>query len=395
MADLATLLAELGSALHISGLPAMANPGQSIVAGLAPPLGTLSFTDIIERDISLDLIGKDVVFTNTAFGSPGWIDDAAITKIQPLFNFAAAIPTLDPSGVPGLIGRLKGKFPIAVPSQAVPKLTVAWQITDDAGTVLLEGEDFQAPAGLASPTLDVAFLPAFVVFDGGVPAPVGRRISARVTLQAGSESWTGTIGPVRVLIPAIPFPKVLALTLDTEFRGAALILVQDRSGVNAIDHLRTLLEPVRNILSTLTGIVRFANMLVGIDTLTGILDAANIEFRRGDQFDNLNDITLIQRSWYENDTEAEDELSAFVYLAPPAPPRSQENGVRMFNARSESDSEGQITVTTGPSFVALCRTLHSKRPQVMPSDATLTVDHDPSGWWVSDFGDELSSIQFL
>jgi len=200
---------------------------------------------------------------------------------------------------------------------------------------------------------------------------------------------------VRVLIPAIPFPKVLALTLDTEFRGAALILVQDRSGVNAIDHLRTLLEPVRNILSTLTGIVRFANMLVGIDTLTGILDAANIEFRRGDQFDNLNDITLIQRSWYENDTEAEDELSAFVYLAPPAPPRSQENGVRMFNARSESDSEGQITVTTGPSFVALCRTLHSKRPQVMPSDATLTVDHDPSGWWVSDFGDELSSIQFL
>ncbi|HEX2061097.1 MAG TPA: hypothetical protein VHK90_10175, partial [Thermoanaerobaculia bacterium] len=212
MADLATALSQLGSILSIAGVPATAQPGQAISASLAPPLSPLRFTEIVQQDVSLDLIAKNVVFANDDITAPDFVEDAELVKILPTFNLATLPPSLDTSGTAGLIGKLKGTLPLAIPTEAVPTIAVIWRVRDDAGNDLVEGQDFLAPNGLSNPTLDITFLPAFAPFDGSVPPPARRLLTASVTLTAGTETFTRDVGPVTISIPAIPFPKVLALT---------------------------------------------------------------------------------------------------------------------------------------------------------------------------------------
>jgi hypothetical protein len=300
-------------------------------------------------------------------------------------------PSLDTSGVGGLIGKIAGAIPLPISVEAFPKVTVRWAVLDELDNVLVEGSDYLAPAGVDNPTLDVLFLPAFATFDGILPPSTIRKIQARVTLTVGAETGTAPVGPVVVAIPTIPFPKVLVLSRHSDFRGAALVMVPGNSAITTVNHIKSLLQPVRNAISTLTTIARFAEMLLGIDSVSGALEDSNIAFSKADAVGNLNKIDLITRPWYEfNDIEAEDELSSFVYLGPPPPPESSANVVEMFNARSFRTGEGKFTVTTGTSLVALCRTLHTAAPTVTPANATLTVNTPTSS-----FGDELSSIRFL
>ncbi|HEX6084815.1 MAG TPA: hypothetical protein VF266_09845 [Thermoanaerobaculia bacterium] len=395
MADLATTLAQTGSLLAIAGVPATAQPGQAITASLVPPLSPLRFTEIIERDISLDLIAKNVVFANDDIASPGFVEDAALVKVLPQFNLTTLPPSLDTSGTAGLIGKLKGKFPIAVPTEEAPSLSVTWQVRDEAGTVLVEGQDFLAPNGLTNPALDIVFLPAFAPFDGSIPPPAKRLLTASITLTAGAETFSRDVGPVTVTIPAIPFPKVLALTLHKNFQGAALVAVPGNSAITTVNHIKQLLQPVRNVINTLTTVARFAEMLIGIDTLSSVLEASNIAFTKANQIGDLNDIDLVGGTF--NDTEAEDELSAFVYVAPPPPPESTQHAVELFNASRFRSGEGKMTVSTGIAFVAMCSDLHSKTPAVTPPGATLQVNTAPPGgiFNADTFGDNLSSIRFL
>ena len=58
MATLSEQLTQAAAALSIAGVPATAQPGQSINASLTPPLSALHFTDVVNTDISLDLIAK-------------------------------------------------------------------------------------------------------------------------------------------------------------------------------------------------------------------------------------------------------------------------------------------------------------------------------------------------
>lgn len=398
MATLPEQLAQAADALSIAGVPATAQPGQPITASLAPPLSALHFTDTVDTDVNLDFIAKDVVFSNDDITSPGFVDDPALEKIKPLFNFATLPPSLDSSGVGGLIGKIKGTIPFPIPVEAIPKLTVHWEVLDESDNQLVEGSDFLAPAGRDNPTLDVVFLPAFVTFDGTLPPPAIRKIQAKVTLTAGTETGTATVEAV-VAVPTIPFPKVLVLSLHKDFHGAALVMVPGNSAITTVNHLKSLLQPVRNVISTLTAIARFAEMLIGIDALSGALEDAHIAFNKANEVGNLNNIDLITRPWYDfNDTEAEDELSSFVYLSQPPPRESSVNAVEMFNARGFSTREGKFTVTTGTSFVALCRNLHTATPTVAPPSATLTVNNPPAGSYyspITSFGDELSSIKFL
>jgi hypothetical protein len=139
-------------------------------------------------------------------------------------------------------------------------------------------------------------------------------------------------------------------------------------------------------------------MILGIDTVTGALENANIAFSRADAVGNLNNIDLITRGFPSlNDTEAEDELSSFVYLSPPPQIEGNSNAVEMFNSRSFRSGAGKFTVTTGDSFVAVCGTLHTATPTVVPPSATLTVNNPPPGLFgiPGSFGDRLSSIRFL
>ena len=392
MATLSEQLAQAANALNIAGVPATAQPGVPITASLAPPLTALHFTDVVPTDVNLDFIAKDVVFSNANFNSPGFVDDPAITKIKPLFNLATIPPSLDTSGVGGLIGKIKGTIPFPIPVEAIPRLTVHWEVLDENDVVLVNGDDYLAPAGVDNATLDVVFLPAFADFDGTIPPPATRKIRANVTLTAGTETGTAVIGPVVISVPTIPFPKALVLSRDPDHHGAALVMVPGNSAISTVNHLKSLLAPVRNAIANLTAIVKFAEMLIGIDAASRALEDSHIAFTKNDAVGNLNDIDLIHRPWYEfNDIEAEDELASFVYLAPPPPPESNTHKVEMFNDRRFRTGEGKFTASTGPAFVAVCRTMYSKTPIVFPPTATLVVNNPPE----DTFGDELSSIRFL
>ncbi len=394
MADLSQQLENMGSLLNISGVPSQVQTSQHVVASLAPALSLLNFTEIVMQEIDFDFIGKGVVFTNTDFADPNFAGDTDITKIAPLFNLLTIPPSNDSSGVQGLIGKIKGMMPVAVPQEAAPDISVTWKVTDDDGNELVEGTDFLAPSGLTNPTLDIVFIVEFTEFDGSSPPPVGRKIVAEVTLTAGTNSWTGDVGPVRVLVPAIPFPKVLAMSEHKNFQGAALIVVPGNSAINTVQQIRTLLQPVRNALDTLTTVARFAEMIIGIDTLSSVLVATNIAFTKQTRIGNLNDIDLYSGFW--NDTEAEDELSSLVYLSPPPPRDSLVNSIAFCNERWMKNGDGKFTLATGLAFVALINDLHKENPTVSPSNASIIYNTNPPDgvFSPSTFGDELSSLEF-
>ena len=136
MATLSEQLTQAAAALSIAGVPGTAQPGEPVTASLAPPLTAVQFTETVPTDVGLDLIAKDVVFTNSDINDPNFAGDPALTKIKPLVDFTTVPPSLDTSGVGGLIGRIEGTLALPVSVSAIPKMTVEWQVS---GT---EGSDF-------------------------------------------------------------------------------------------------------------------------------------------------------------------------------------------------------------------------------------------------------------
>src|SRR5215212_421928 len=299
MAILSQQLADAAAALNIAGVPAIAQLGVPVTATLSPPLTAVQFTDFVNTDVSLDFVAKDVVFQKTDITDPAFAGDPALVKIKPLFNLATVPPATDTSGTGGLIGKIVGTIAMPVPVNVAPKLTVVWTINGDPN-------GYVTPNGTMNPTLDILFLPQFVVFEGVLPPPAIYKISAVATLTAAGESGAATVGPIDVAVPALPFPKVLVLSRHKDFHGAALVMAPGNSAINSINHLKQLLQPVRNAISTLTTIAQLAEMMLGIEAISGALENGNIAFTKADQVSNLNDIDLITKDWYAlNDIEAE------------------------------------------------------------------------------------------
>lgn len=391
MTDVTDALDSFLATMTIVGASQPATPGQPLSFSLAPGLSTLSIVDILERPVSLDFIAKGAEFTNVNFGAAGWVEDTAIKRLPGQVNLTTIPPTVDSTVVPGLIGKLTGLLPIAVPRTIAPTLTAVWTIKDQNGAVLSEGAAYSTVNGTHAPTLDIAFVPGFVEYTGGPVTTVTRTVEALVTLTIGTEQAAATVGPVSVQIPTLALPRVLALTVDTNFLGAALIVVPADSAVAGIAHLQSLLQPVRSALQVLATIAALADFILGIETLASIVQQTNIQFRAGAGWGNLNDITLVQNAWYSNDIEAEEELSSFVYLSPPPGPENKPtHSVVLYNKRHFDEASGAMMIQTGTLWIALCRSLAHKHPPLIPDDAVRTIVKEPGG----SFNDSLCSILF-
>ena len=395
MVDVQSQLNALLSTMHIAGVPVSAQPGQQIFASLAPSPGELSITDVLGEPIGLDIISKDVVFSNQAVPDnpldpmETWLDDVDVAKVLPLYNLAAVVPVLDSTGFPGLLARLKGLLPVAL--RVVPSITVKWSVTDEHGN---DVGGYVAPAGLNAAALNLVFLPVFERLEVGAPAFVSRKITAQVTLAvAGRGEATLPIGPVTIQIPTIPIPQLIALAKDLDYKGPAIVVVPERSGLRSLAELRELLAPIRNLVSTLAHVAEFADMLTGLDTLTTILNEAEVHFYRRDRIDDLQDVTLHERTG--PDVRADDELSSFVYISPPAPSDKNENRIELCNDKKLKRGEGRLVVGTGPACVALCRSLHSADPPVLPAGASIDRTNPSTQGDPPTFGNELNSLQFL
>lgn len=375
-------------------------PGQPVGAKVIPPLGEIDATDIVSGDLDLTWITKDVMY-QTSDVEPNLAGGALNTATvagQPLLGTLGNI--ISTPGVPGLLGQLKGSLPLPMSGTFPVSASVTWEVLDSDGRTVLPGTEYSAPGGLAGTQISVAFAPdtAELTSSGTLPAPRQRFLRATVSLTAGGV----TVGPralpnVPVLVPAIPIPTVLAFFLHTDFQarsgdddGAVLIVVPANSPFRTLEQLQPTLTQLQTAIGSLTSFGSFATFLLGLNDLVSAVGAQPyVQFRAEDRINNFNDITLIQRGFFENDTEAEDELSSLILVG------AAGKGAQCSNARDCNSGEGQFTVRTTANLFAIVRNLHSASPTV--EGGTLTVDTAPPGGWFNpdDFGDDLSSVQFV
>jgi hypothetical protein len=367
----------LSTNLAGSGQP---RPGEMITAQLTPPVDNLDITDVLTGDLDLTFVAKEVLFSD-----PDPEPSLATGDLATSITGGQRPVTI--SGIPGLLGQVTGSLPLPMSANVPVRVIVSWEVLDEGGRPLPPAE-YNAPAGLGAPTLRIAFAPAVTELStSGPPAPTIRILRATVSLSAnGVTVGPRTLPDLRVPVPALPIPTVLAMFVHTNFEarqndddGALLLVVPSASPLRSLGQLQPALNSLQSVLGNLSSFGSFAALLLGL----------NIQFRAADEIRNLNDITLIQNDWFTNDIEAEDELSSLILIG-----RSGRE-VRCSNARNHGAGEGQFRVRTGNEMVATIRNLHTANPSAAPGSVTRDTA-PPGGWFNPDtFGDALSSIQFV
>lgn len=385
-------------------------PGQPVNIRLVPSTAAdLHATDLLPATLQLTWITKNVQFKSFGIESALAADPFNPSSVDSLLEgrTPARLPRLgglagfeDLSGTPGQIAQLAGDFPVAV--EVPVGLSVRWEVLDaDGSTVLSEGSStFTSPTGTTSPSVTLVFAHQIIELTTGMTIPVVRRfIRATVTLTAGATTHTFTLPNIPVDIPAVPIPTAIVFFRHTNFapsddradytaQGAAFIVVPNNSPLSNAAQLQGILNTLQSTVSALTSVAELAAFLLGLSELTAALAAQpHAQLRvanSANQFNNFNDVTLIQRAWYENDIEAEDELSSLIFIG--APNRQ----VRCFRHR---DREGRnFTLTTGTALHVIVRSLHSSSPTIEPSFPPLGGSITVTG--SGTFGDELSSLNF-
>lgn len=389
--------------------PEVVKPGQPIQCRVLGADSVLTATDIISADFGLAWITKDVRFntftTEPALSAlplaPANIDAVLAGEMPvriPIVGNVVGTQTLP--GVPGTLNQLAGSLPIPV---AVPvKVEVSWTVLDaDGVTPLAQGPaTFSAPGGMTSSNLVLAFAPQIVELTNSVPVPVVRRfVRASVKLTVGATVHSFDLPSIPLLVAAVAIPTVAVFFLHANFasssgddEGAALIVVPSNSPLRSLEQLQGTLDALDSTLSSLTAIADLAAFLLGVGELSAALAAQpHVQFRVADEIDDLNDITLISRAWYKNDTEAEDELSSMILVGPPR------KTLQCFNDRDQDDGEGQFDLTVGDKLHALIRNFDGAAPVSGPDGSEITIVKAPPGGWFNPdgFNDELSSIRFV
>lgn len=405
---LETLQALAGSFTAVRDGPEQIQPGTTICFRLLPTSVDLTATDLVAAPLGLTWIAKDVRFNNHTIEPAFAVTPFVPASLNAILagGMPARVPVIGNlvgteqlPGVPGELGQLAGTLP--VPVEVPVSVSVQWSVRDQNGNAVTTG--FTAvPAGLDAAQVCLTFDPQVVELTNSASVPTVRRfLRAAVTLTAGSTNHTFNLPDVPVVIPAIAVPTVVAFFLHTNFAassgdddGAVFVVVPNNSPLYSVTQLQSTLNTLQSMVSSLTSIANFAAFLLGLDQLrTALAAQPHAQFRvanSSNHFNNFNSVTLIQRAWYENDTEAEDELSSMIFVGPSA------KQVQCFNNRNRSPGGGAFTLTVGPKLHALVQSLHSASPASGPDGTEMTIDTAPPGGFFgpSTFGDELSSLRF-
>jgi hypothetical protein len=370
--------------------------GENVIAKIIPSLSGESVSDIIEADFDWTLVAKGVLFNTD--------DPTREDPIAPLkaYDFTR-VPSTLLEGVPGFLAKIKGKFPVV--AQVPVQLEIRWSVHAEDGRELTEGVHYIAPNGVSSLEATFVFIPEVheVVELTEPPKPplVNRKIRARVRLKAGKTqtNWKD-LPELSLTLRGLSIPTVLAFFMHANFAGPILLVVPSSSPIRGINQLRLILGPLQSAVSLLSKINRFASLLLNLQQLGNILnsDQFNIVFQRTDQIRDLNEIVLVQGSWYENDIEADDELSSVIFIGP------TDRRVECFNwyhwISEWISEEGKFTLTIGSHHFAVIKNLHSGNPASEPKGDEIMIDvqsdergnYDPTGPKV--FGDTISSLRF-
>ena len=370
--------AELLASLTLQPSSTTAEVGVPVTFTIHPDLATVQVTEVRMVDVDFELMAKGFIFATPD------LDDATTTGTLPIHDLTSDPAVVTP-GVPGLLGRLRGKMPVAVPVDVAPRLEVEWKVTDERGRDLIAKGDAVATAGIAGTSQSVLFLPEVIeLVNDDDPGMTPRMVSATVTMFAGSTNvGTRTLGPVTIQVRRLAMPTILAMFLHRNYTGYILIVLPEDTWISTLGWLTGKIQELHLVLLPFATNPRLGYVVEALALLhAALLAEDHVQFRKTNEIANLNDITLA--GGFFDDTEAEDEISSLLLIGPP------KRAVDLFNDRSFGVFEGVFTLKTQEQLVAGVRDLHTDFPSVEPAGASLLRRGAPD----DDFGDELSSLRF-
>jgi hypothetical protein len=373
-------------------------PGQRARVGIDVPDTALEVTEMLTRTLNLEWIGKDVRFFNpdllpqplrATLQAPGQIIRQAIgiAPVRQLIELFAP-------GTKGTLSQIAATLQTPVSSPVPVSFSWRWTVTDAAGATVNAGQGFLSPEGLTVPQTSFMFKPPVRKLEDQDFAPDTFNIRGGVRLQAGAID-TGWLDfpDLPFLVAPLQVPTVLALFVNRNFQnfvddteGAVLVMLPEGSPLHAVSAVTQALNTAGSALQAIGTLLSLFPLGAATGTITApISNAAHTSIVVQDDIANLNDQTLIQREWFENDTEAEDEISSLILVGVPG------TRVRLFNARNFGTNEGVLEVTTGPEGYVLIRNLDSASPATEPPGRATPVN--PSPW--NTFRDTFSSVRFM
>ena len=385
-------------------------PGEALRVQLLPLPTDLNVADTITR--TLDLIG---LTKSVRFEAPGLVPKPLQQHLRMIQRGATGLcdlpvlrqvcDTLRPSGIPGLLGQLSAQMQVPTEVSVALSAEVEWIIKDENNQAVLSTNLFKVRSGAALPEATFHLKPPTTELTTNPNlVPVRRYVHARVKLTALgiTSGWIDVPGDgLPIWVARLPIPTVLLMFLHANYAsksgndpGAVLVVLPSNSPFGAWAEFQTKVNEIRNTISTLSDFAGFGAFLTGVPNLLSAVDEQPyiVPAPLGDRFANLNDIDLIVRSWWENDTEAEDEISSLILIGPPG------KRVRLYNARDFNSGEGQLDLTVGDEMYAAVPNLHSADPTA--SVGQLQRVSPPAGFNplpphnITTFGDEISSLQF-
>jgi len=373
-------------------------PGQRARVGIEVPETALEVTEMLTRTLSLEWVGKDVRFFNpdllpqplrASLQAPGQIIRQAIgiAPVRQLIQLFAP-------GTKGTLSQIAATLQTPISSPVAVSFSWRWTVTDSAGATVNSGQGFISPEGVNVPQTSFVLKPPVRAIEEKDFAPEAYSIRGSARLQAGAID-TGWLD-----FPALPFlvqplqvPTVLALFVNRNFQnfaddteGAVLVMLPEDSPLHAVSAVTQTLNTVGTALQAIGTLLSLFPLGAAAGTITApISNATYTSIAVQDDIANLNDWTLIQREWFENDTEAEDEISSLILVGVPG------TRVRLYNARDFGSNEGVLEVTTGPEGYVLIRNLDAADPATEPAGRANVVN--PSSW--NTFRDTFSSVRFV
>ena len=384
------------------------SPGQLMNVHLLPAPSELTVAETITRTLELLGIGK-----NVHFQAPGVVPKPLAQNLKLVQQAASGIcnlpvikqvcDALRPTGIGGLLAQLSATYQVPTETSAALSVEVEWIVKEADNSTILSTDEWKIRTGGTLPEMSFHIAP-FVREWTSPPdlTPLQRWLHARVKLTAlgVTSGWLDVPGTgLPFFVEPLQVPRMLVGGLHKNFaatsgndEGAALIVLPTNSPFTAWAQVMSTINNVRNTVAALSDLPRFASAMTGLPNILGTINSIpHIVPVVADQVPYLNDIDLIQRGFFENDTEAEDELSSILLVGPPG------SYAQLYNAQNYGNGEGQLTLTVGTELFSTIPDLHSADPAAGVGTAQRVTP--PGGFNplpphnITQFGDELSSLQ--
>jgi hypothetical protein len=415
-----TLRVVLESSTHIA-------PGQTVRASLIPASPLIDVSQLANGFLNLAWAGKDVVFQNTdllSIPSEGTLatdfvagDDIATApnNVKDGQQFPPPLPGSgggSPTNPSGILGQL---FGTVAPPEIKVRLELKWIVSTPGGTQLTEGKDFIAQNGLGAPTVSLELPPIIreLRLDTAME-PVGevRCLSALVNLSLGNVTIPPfEVGPVPVMVLPLLIPTIVVLFSEPSFGlthdSVVVIWVPEHSPFASFESLFKELKKIESVVSSLRSVGRLAGFFLGLNELLGnVPDQPRIRFVAANQIEELKEIWIKRRPWYQflgSDPDFDNKVFSLLVFGLPGTLVHFFNDTN-FRTTDDGKKQGHFAIKVGNEFYVAIKTLDTDDgfpPVTFPPgrvtghpSAPTPETWEPEGESPGNWRTDMSSVRF-